>query len=159
MKKRDTAEIFELELFVSNTMLESMIYSQSFPSDLQESASIQRQILDVWVQHGISDGDLPDLQLALEEGLANAVKHGNQLNPEKLVKVECHLINESVIKVTIEDEGSGFNPDEVPDPTDFENLDKPSGRGIVLMTAFMDEVLYNDRGNQLTFCKRCSINA
>ncbi|MBT3889590.1 MAG: hypothetical protein HOF72_03115, partial [Planctomycetaceae bacterium] len=45
------------------------------------------------------------------------------------------------------------------DPTDFENLDKPSGRGIVLMRAFMDEVLYNDEGNQLTFCKRCSINA
>jgi serine/threonine-protein kinase RsbW len=64
-----------------------------------------------------------------------------------------------MIRVTIEDEGPGFNPEEVPDPTDFENLDKPSGRGIVLMRAFMDEVLYNDRGNQLTFCKRCSINA
>ena len=60
-------------------MPESMIYSQSFPSDLQESASIQQQILDVWVQHGISDGDLPDLQLALEEGFHRS--HGDGALP------------------------------------------------------------------------------
>jgi len=135
-----------------------MLFSQSFSSDLNESASIQRQIMEIWLKNGVSDGDLPDLQLALEEGLANAVKHGNQLNPAKLVKVECQLLDDCMIRVTIEDEGAGFNPEEVPDPTDFANLDKPSGRGIVLMRAFMDEVLYNDRGNQLTFCKRCSIN-
>ena len=140
-------------------MSESMLFSQSFSSDLNESASIQQQIVEIWLKNGVSDGDLPDLQLALEEGLANAVKHGNQLNPAKLVKVECQLLDDCMIRVTIEDEGAGFNPEEVPDPTDFENLDKPSGRGIVLMRAFMDEVLYNDRGNQLTFCKRCSINA
>jgi len=136
-----------------------MLFSQSFSSDLNESASIQQQIVEIWLKNGVSDGDLPDLQLALEEGLANAVKHGNQLNPAKLVKVECQLLDDCMIRVTIEDEGAGFNPEEVPDPTDFANLDKPSGRGIVLMRAFMDEVLYNDRGNQLTFCKRCSINA
>ena len=140
-------------------MSETMLFSQSFSSDLHESASVQRQIMDIWLKNGVSDGDLPDLQLALEEGLANAVKHGNQLNPAKQVKVECQLLDDCMIRVTIEDEGAGFNPEEVPDPTDFENLDKPSGRGIVLMRAFMDEVLYNDRGNQLTFCKRCSINA
>jgi serine/threonine-protein kinase RsbW len=140
-------------------MSESMLFSQSFSSDLNESASIQQQIMEIWLKSGVSDGDLPDLQLALEEGLANAVKHGNQLNPAKQVKVECQLLDDCMIRVTIEDEGAGFNPEEVPDPTDFANLDKPSGRGIVLMRAFMDEVLYNDRGNQLTFCKRCSINA
>jgi serine/threonine-protein kinase RsbW len=136
-----------------------MLFSQSFSSDLNESTSIQQQIMDIWLKNGVSDVDLPDLQLALEEGLANAVKHGNQLNPAKQVKVECQLLDDCMIRVTIEDEGAGFNPEEVPDPTDFANLDKPSGRGIVLMRAFMDEVLYNDRGNQLTFCKRCSINA
>ena len=140
-------------------MSETMLFSQSFSSDLHESASVQQQIMDMWLKNGVSDGDLPDLQLALEEGLANAVKHGNQLNPDKQVKVECQLLDNCMIRVTIEDEGPGFNPEDVPDPTDFENLDKPSGRGIVLMRAFMDEVLYNDRGNQLTFCKRCSINA
>lgn len=140
-------------------MSESMLFSQSFFSDLNESASIQQQIMEIWLKSGVSDGDLPDLQLALEEGLANAVKHGNQLNPAKQVKVECQLLDDCMIRVTIEDEGAGFNPEEVPDPTDFANLDKPSGRGIVLMRAFMDEVLYNGRGNRLTFCKRCSINA
>jgi serine/threonine-protein kinase RsbW len=146
-------------MYCRNTMSETMLFSQAFSSDLHESASIQQQIMDIWLKNGVSDGDLPDLQLALEEGLANAVKHGNQLDPAKQVKVECQLLDDCMIRVTIEDEGAGFNPEEVPDPTDFENLDKPSGRGIVLMRAFMDEVLYNDEGNQLTFCKRCSINA
>jgi serine/threonine-protein kinase RsbW len=140
-------------------MSETLLFNKSFSSDLHESALVQEQIMDIWLKNGVSDGNLPDLQLALEEGLANAVKHGNQLDPAKQVKVECQLLDDCIIRVTIEDEGLGFNPDEVPDPTDFENLDKPSGRGIVLMRAFMDEVLYNDRGNQLTFCKRCSINA
>ena len=101
--------------------------------------------------------DLPDLQLALEEGLANAIKHGNKMDPEKTVTVECFL-NGDIVRVVIQDEGPGFDPNDVPDPTLPENLDKPSGRGVMLMKAFMDDVLYNETGNQLTFIKRCTFN-
>ena len=105
----------------------------------------------------MSDMDLPDMQLALEEGLANAIKHGNQLDTSKKVTVECYL-NEDVVRIVIQDEGEGFDPNDVPDPTLPENLDKPSGRGVMLMKAFMDDVIYNDVGNQLTFIKRCTFN-
>ena len=97
------------------------------------------------------------MQLALEEGLANAIKHGNKMDPDKQVTVECFL-NEDVVRVVIKDEGEGFDIDDVPDPTLPENLDKPSGRGVMLMKAFMDDVIYNDSGNQLTFIKRCTFN-
>ena len=63
----------------------------------------------------------------------------------------------NMVKIEIEDEGEGFNPEEVPDPTLEENLDKPSGRGILLMRAFMDTIEYNDKGNRLRIEKSCSI--
>jgi len=138
-------------------MSETMIYSQTFASDLHVSADIQKEIQELWQSHGMSDMDLPDMQLALEEGLANAIKHGNQLDTSKTVTVECYL-NEDVVRIVIQDEGDGFDLNDVPDPTLPENLDKPSGRGVMLMKAFMDDVIYNDVGNQLTFIKRCTFN-
>ena len=143
---------------VKFNMSELMIYNQTFASDLHVSADIQKEIQELWLARGMSDMDLPDMQLALEEGLANAIKHGNKMDPNKQVTVEC-FINEDVVRVVIKDEGNGFDLNEVPDPTLPENLDKPSGRGVMLMKAFMDDVLYNDIGNQLTFIKRCTFDS
>ena len=139
-------------------MSELMIYNQTFASDLHVSADIQKEIQELWLARGMSDMDLPDMQLALEEGLANAIKHGNKMDSNKQVTVECFM-NEDVVRVVIKDEGNGFDLNEVPDPTLPENLDKPSGRGVMLMKAFMDDVLYNDIGNQLTFIKRCTFDS
>ncbi|MEC9096076.1 MAG: ATP-binding protein [Planctomycetota bacterium] len=138
-------------------MSESIIYTQTFASDLHLSADVQKELQELWHAQGMSEMDLPDMQLALEEGMANAIKHGNKMDPAKKVTVECFL-NEDVVRIVIQDEGEGFDPDNVPDPTLPENLDKPSGRGVMLMKAFMDDVLYNDIGNQLTFIKRCTFN-
>ena len=143
---------------VKFNMSELMIYNQTFASDLHVSADIQKEIQELWLARGMSDMDLPDMQLALEEGLANAIKHGNKMDPNKQVTVECFM-NEDVVRVVIKDEGNGFDLNEVPDPTLPENLDKPSGRGVMLMKAFMDDVLYNDIGNQLTFIKRCRFDS
>ena len=139
-------------------MSESMIYNQTFSSDLHISADIQKEIQQLWQDRGMSDMDLPDMQLALEEGLANAIKHGNKLDDSKKVTVECYLDGD-IVRVVIQDEGEGFDLTDVPDPTLPENLDKPSGRGVMLMKAFMDDVLYNECGNQLTFIKRCTFNS
>lgn len=135
-----------------------MIYNQTFSSDLHISADVQKEIQQLWQDRGMSDMDLPDMQLALEEGLANAIKHGNKLDDSKKVTVECYLDGD-IVRVVIQDEGEGFDLTDVPDPTLPENLDKPSGRGVMLMKAFMDDVLYNECGNQLTFIKRCTFNS
>jgi serine/threonine-protein kinase RsbW len=58
--------------------------------------------------------------------------------------------------IDITDEGPGFDPQDVPDPTAVENLERPSGRGLMLMRHYMNEVNYNDRGNSVRMCKlRC----
>ena len=92
------------------------------------------------------------IHLAVEEAVVNAIKHGNQDNPEKFVDVVLRLSTEKFyIKVT--DQGKGFNPMEVPDPTDDDNIDLPSGRGLMLMRSFMTMVEYNGVGNSVEMAK------
>jgi len=131
-------------------------FGYTIQSELSESSRIQEEIMMLLRKLGFDDEDLADLHIAMEEGLANAIKHGNQLDASKQVKIEG-MVDGNMVKIEIEDEGEGFNPEEVPDPTLEENLDKPSGRGILLMRAFMDTIEYNDKGNRLRIEKTCSI--
>ena len=94
------------------------------------------------------DRDLFGVRLALEEAIVNAIKHGNGMDPSKEVRIDCSFDDDRVT-IVIEDEGPGFDVTSVPDPTSEENLDKPGGRGIMLMRSFMSRVEYNDSGNRL----------
>lgn len=79
------------------------------------------------------------LVTAVREAVANAVRHGNRQDPSRKVKLEYRVEN-STIRICVEDEGDGFDPADVPDPTDPANLLRPSGRGIFYMRQFMDRV-------------------
>lgn len=94
-----------------------------------------------WVQH-----DIFAVHLALEEALANAIKHGNRLDVRKCVHVACKMSPQR-LWVQIRDEGPGFVPDTVPDCTAEENLLTPSGRGLLLMRTYMSRVEFNATGN------------
>ena len=83
----------------------------------------------------------------------NAIKHGNKFDANKTVEL-AYDISESRAIITITDQGSGFNPSTLPDPTVDENLEKPTGRGVMLIHAYMDEVAYNDAGNQVRMVKK-----
>lgn len=87
------------------------------------------------------------IRLALEEGLVNAIKHGNHYDPNKSVSV-TYYVTQDQIAIEIEDEGEGFDPEQVPDSTLSENLEKPNGRGLLLMRHYMDVVEYDN--NRLT---------
>lgn len=104
-------------------------------------------------ERGYNGHDQFAVKLALEEALANAIKHGNQSDPTKQVTLEF-TIDEQQISISISDEGPGFNPADVPDPTLDENLEKPYGRGVMLMNTYMNEVRYNKRGNKVTLVRR-----
>ena len=78
------------------------------------------------------------------------------MDRDKVVRVQWQ-IDEVHVRVVIEDQGEGFTVEEVPDPTDEENLDKPGGRGIMLMRSFMTLVEYNENGNRLTLEKRTDV--
>ena len=92
--------------------------------------------------------DVFGVRLALEEALVNAIKHGNRMDAAKSVRIACQVSNEKV-RIEIEDEGAGFDWNHLPDPTDLENLEKPCGRGVMLMRAFLNVVEYNERGNKV----------
>lgn len=87
-------------------------------------------------------------EVSLEEALCNAIIHGNRLDPTKTVKVQV-FGDGTRFGIAIEDEGNGFRPEDVPDPTDPENLYREHGRGILLMNHYMDSVEYNQRGNRV----------
>lgn len=102
---------------------------------------------------GVVNPETSNLFVALDEAFVNAVKHGNKFNSEKLVRISVEVSKEEA-RFTIEDEGEGFNVNEIPDPRDPENLFKTSGRGVLFIYNIMDEVRYNERGNRLTMIKK-----
>ena len=91
---------------------------------------------------GLSEEQLSVLLLAVTEATTNAIIHANKCDPKKLVKIHAQ-ITDSKLVVKIKDEGKGFDPSKLPDPTKPENLLKDSGRGVFLMKVYMNEVKYN----------------
>jgi serine/threonine-protein kinase RsbW len=122
-------------------------------SDLYEARQVEQRILQDIERLGYSEADVFAIKLALEEALNNAVRHGNRLDATKTVEVRFD-VDEAEARICIRDQGPGFHPDDVPDPTIDENLEKPSGRGIMLMRAYMDVVEFNESGNEVRMVKR-----
>ena len=119
---------------------------QFIPSETGAGQRVLEDVLGQLAAQEWGEHELHGVHLALEEALVNAIRHGNRSDKNKRVHVECKL-SPSRLWVQIQDEGPGFNPEEVPDPTSPDRLEVPSGRGIMLMRAFMSRVEYNDIGN------------
>lgn len=94
------------------------------------------------VELGLDQEKINGLLLAVTEATTNAIIHGNKNNKLKLVRISVFVEN-STVTIIIKDEGKGFDPSIVPDPTDPENLLKDSGRGLYLMRVYMDGLTYN----------------
>ena len=122
------------------------------PSDTTEGLAVQEQIIALMEKHEYSMRDIFAMRLSLEEGITNAIKHGNDRDPSKNVTVECQ-IGEDSFRVLIEDEGIGFARETIPDPTASENLQQESGRGLTIMENFMTRVTYHGRGNVIEMIK------
>jgi serine/threonine-protein kinase RsbW len=121
-------------------------------SDAAEARRVQEEIEQFLRRYQFSDRDVFAVRLALEEALINAIKHGNQMDRTKNVRVAFRLSSDR-FEIRIDDEGSGFNPEDVPDPTAVENLERPCGRGIMLMRHYMSTVSYIGRGNSVAMTK------
>lgn len=94
------------------------------------------------------ESDIFGICLALEEALVNAVKHGNGNDVAKQVRVRCCL-SDVLFRAEIEDQGKGFNPASIPDPTSQVRMTTPNGRGVMLMRNFMSRVTFNQVGNRV----------
>jgi serine/threonine-protein kinase RsbW len=94
-------------------------------------------------------GEEINVEIALREAVTNAVLHGNKADPEKRVAICCEVGLGSGVSVIVRDEGQGFDPANVSDPTTTENIESDHGRGIYLMRALMDEVHFEQGGTEV----------
>jgi serine/threonine-protein kinase RsbW len=131
---------------------ESSFTDVTIPSDTAEARRIQDEIEQQLQARRATEQEIFSVRLALEEALVNAIKHGNQMDRAKKVFISYRFVADR-LEVQITDEGTGFDPNDVPDPTAVENLERPCGRGLMLMRHYMTEVAYNERGNGVSMTK------
>lgn len=135
--------------------IQDWTYDNHVPSKPDVCAEITVVIVNQLEKLGWSNKDVFGIHMALEEALMNAIRHGNLCSPDKQVHVEITICTD-VFTATITDEGAGFNPEDLPDPTEDENVEKSCGRGVMLMKNFVDEVIYNQKGNSVQIKKNKS---
>ena len=121
-------------------------------ADLPRVVAAVTAAMPAW---GYSERDVFAVRLALEEAVVNGLKHGNAGDPAKEVRVRYRVTAEEVVAEVV-DEGPGFDPDQVPDPRALENLERPGGRGLFLMRAYMTWVSFNRQGNRVTLARQRS---
>lgn len=121
-------------------------------NDLRSAKEPEDHILRELERREYSPDCVFAIKLALEEAMTNAVKHGNCNDPNKHITVR-YAIDDRRVVVMVRDEGRGFCPQAVPDPTAGENLERPNGRGIMLMNSYMTRVWYSPNGNEVWMLK------
>ncbi len=125
------------------------------PSNLRVARQVEDRIIQEAEALDYSPQCAFAIRLALEETMVNAHKHGNGGDPDKQIVITYNIDRERAT-VRVRDEGSGFDPDSIPDPTVPDRISLPSGRGIMLMRVYLDEVVYNERGNEVQLVKERS---
>lgn len=130
-------------------MSQPVQFERSIPSNTTEGLAVQEQIVALMQKCGYSDRDIFAMRLSLEEGITNAIRHGNKFAAEKTVAIRCTIDRQRMV-VVVQDQGDGFEPEAVPDPTAEEFIERPSGRGLLLMRAYLSHCEYSNGGRCLT---------
>lgn len=118
-------------------------------SSISNLRIVENAIDEVMNEIGITQENYGKILVSTLEAVNNAIMHGNKYEKDKIVDVEISFRNQN-LKIKISDEGKGFTPEEVPDPTIPQNLETLNGRGIFLMSKLADEIKYSKRGNAVT---------
>jgi len=111
----------------------------SLPSRIETVAAAAAAVAEFVNRSGVGDEAAFGIDMAVREAVTNAVVHGNRQDESKVVDITLKSSPDAV-EISVHDQGPGFNPSDVPDPTAAENILKTSGRGIFFMRSFMDEV-------------------
>ena len=128
---------------------EGLLMTITVPSELE----IVEQTVDIVARYCLACGLSVravrfNLRVALSEALANAIVYGNRLDPGKRVHVALRRHGEGV-EVSVQDQGSGFDPDCIPDPRHPDCLERPEGRGLFLIKELVDDLAFNEKGNSV----------
>ncbi len=106
---------------------------------------VEKFIDDLKVKHNLHEECYGNMLVAVTEAVNNAINHGNKANPEKMVDIKFE-VDDDQFGFIISDEGHGFDYLNLPDPTDPENIEKPSGRGVFLMKHLADQIIFSENG-------------
>jgi serine/threonine-protein kinase RsbW len=128
--------------------------SLTLGSSIESVDTVEQTAHDFAVRAGFDEDTVSNIAMAVREGAVNAVIHGNTYNPQKQITASFETNSDSLI-IRIADQGTGLDPDNLPDPLAPENILRGSGRGIFLIRAFMDEVHFRQLhpGTELTLIK------
>ncbi len=119
-----------------------------FASKIENINIIERLVDELTQQFNINSEIYGNMLVSMVEAVNNAIIHGNKLDESKKVLVE-YEINNGELSFSVKDEGNGFNYHNIPDPTLPENLEKPHGRGIFLISHLVDELRFEDNGSKI----------
>ncbi|NLW51723.1 MAG: SpoIIE family protein phosphatase [Candidatus Brocadiaceae bacterium] len=144
----DDVAVMGVELLLEKAQRKTI----TMPSLPRELIHAETAILPVLENLGYGERIIFAVKLALEEAVINAIKHGNELDDTKRVTVSFS-VDENRAVISVADEGEGFDPNALPDPTAEDYLMATSGRGVALIRAYMDEVRFNDKGTEITMIK------
>ncbi len=132
----------------------------AFAIRVPTTLDVIEEAVDLVARHCLARGLTPrqvrfHLRVALSEALTNAIVYGNAMDPAKEVDVRVE-VRESAFAIHVSDEGGGFDPSNIPDPTDPDRIERVDGRGLFLIRQLADEVHFNERGNAICMIMRCA---
>jgi serine/threonine-protein kinase RsbW len=125
-----------------------MVKKLHIESKIANIRAIENEIDNITGVNGVNQENYGKILIATLEAVNYAIIHGNKSDASKFVDVEIMLNNNTLI-ITVSDEGKGFRPKEVPDPTQPENIEAINGRGVFLMRKLADHIEFNKRGNSV----------
>jgi serine/threonine-protein kinase RsbW len=110
---------------------------------------VEKVIDEISTELGMKEEVYGKILVSAMEAVNNAIVHGNKADTKRYVKIEF-LYKKRDLFISVEDEGSGFKPQEIPDPTKPENIENITGRGVFLMSKLADSIEFNEKGNRVT---------
>lgn len=119
-----------------------------FSSEIKNVCHVETLVVEAVSGGSICEENFGKILIALTEAVNNAILHGNRQDPKKEVQISYETGNHMVY-FNVKDEGTGFNPLDIPDPTDPENLEKPNGRGVFLMQRLADHCEFLNSGSEV----------
>jgi anti-sigma regulatory factor (Ser/Thr protein kinase) len=128
--------------------------NMTIPADPAAIPKVTDGVMQMLTEKHWPESEIMRVELALQEALANAIRHGCRADPSKQVQCIVTIDGANEITIVVRDPGTGFDPSALPHPLQPENLLKSSGRGVYLINELMDDVAFSDRGRQVEMRKR-----
>lgn len=137
--------------------MEKKTYYLEIESDPSNMITVEEFINYFAVELNLKEDKLNTLLIAVTEAVTNAIRHGNKSDKNKLVFIEV-TVEENYLIIKVKDQGEGFEPSQIPDPTHPDNLLKDSGRGIYLMRIYVDEIYFKKTNNGMETTLKIKLN-